>query len=225
MSVHTERELAALLAAAIETEAEYPSSLKLLEQLQATKTAAQLLLLAIASQQFRPLLTDGNEQLKNEREGAAFLRDIAARVARAQERNPRASGAGRPKAIMLVSGEWPSARKICALMIGIRWRLERGNWPGQHNSEAQGYCEELWKAAGGAPHGEIASPNGALTAWRPHLRVAKQYEGHPVGAFLSGIITAPIRQRITPLSRRYYTHPRSPRATDGVVLHLRGTLN
>jgi hypothetical protein len=210
----TETELAALLAAAIESEAEYPSSLKLLEQIQATEKAARYLLLAIADQRFRPLIIKSAEQLENEREGIAFLRDIAARSAQVQKQNPRASGAGRPKGIVRAGGKWPSALEICALMVGIRWRKEHKRWPGQHNPEAQRSCERLWILAGGPPHGREASPDGALTAWRIHLRAAYDEAQHPVGAFFANIIAPPIPRRSKPSAlRRFYNYPRSRRPT------------
>ena len=212
MPDQTETELPALLAAAIAGWVDFPSSLKLLKQLEATEKAARLVLAAMANLPFRSLLLENNERIENEREGVALLREIAARCGQALERNRRRSGAGRPKKIIPVVN-WPRPLELCALMVGVRWRLERNRWPGQHNPEAQRCCEELWISAGGAPHGKIASPDGALTAWRIHLKAAKQYEAQPIGAYLAHIIAPPIRRRLkSPLPRSLYDYPRSMRA-------------
>ena len=201
------KKLVNMLAAAIEGDAEYPSSLKLLGRLKAVENAAQLLLNEILNQQFRALLLDSNEWMANEREGVALLKDIAARAARAQEKNARNPRRGRPK-MMRAASDRPSALELCALMVGIIWRAMHHRWPGKNNPDAQHLCERLWTAAGGAKHGVIAR-DGALTAWRNHLKVARQYEApHPWGAMLASIIMPkPTPKRATRSIR--YTYPRS----------------
>jgi hypothetical protein len=205
------KKLVNMLAAAIEGDAEYPSSLKLLGRLKAVENAAQLLLNEILNQQFRALLLDSNEWMANEREGVALLKDIAARAARAQEKNARNPRRGRPK-IMRAASDRPSALELCALMVGIIWRAVRHRWPGKNNCEAQCWCERMWIAAGGAPHGAIAR-DGALTAWRNHLKAAKRYEPpHPVGERISHILSGSAPNRLKPRPgalRRFYVHPRS----------------
>jgi hypothetical protein len=204
--------LIAMLAAAIESRANDLSSLDLLERLKTTEKAARWLLDVIDNLQFRALLIDSNEWMENEREGVAFLRDMAARAAQAQERNPPNEGPGRPKTIIPATG-WPSALELCALMVGLRWRALHPQWPGKNNPEAQCWCERMWIAAGGAPHGAIARDR-ALTAWRNHLKTAKRYQPpHPIGERIAHILSgsAP-KKRPEPRAgsfRRFYVDPRS----------------
>jgi hypothetical protein len=203
--------LIAMLAAAIESQADEPSSLDLLDRLNRTEKAARWLLDVRANLRFRGLLIDSNKWMKNEREGVAFVRDMAARAALARERNPLNEGRGRPKRIVPAT-DWPSALELCAVMVGVRWRTQHHRWPGKNNCEAQRWCERMWIAAGGAPHGAIAR-DGALTAWRNHLKTAKQYElPHPVGERISHILSGTAPKRLKPRPgalRRFYVHPRS----------------
>jgi hypothetical protein len=205
------KKLVALLAAAIEGDAEYHlSSRKLLGRLNAVENAARLLLDEIPDPQFRALLVDSSEWMASEHDGFALLRDIAARAAEAQERNPRSPGPGRPIRVRSVSGR-PSALEICALMAGIVWRWQYGRRPGQKNSAAQRLCEQLWTAAGGTRHGNIARA-GALTAWRTHLVAARQYEApQPWGAMLARIMAESMKPKRAPPPRglrAYWTYSR-----------------
>jgi hypothetical protein len=203
--------LIAMLAAAIESRADDPSSLKLLDWLKTTEKAARWLLAVTSNLRFRALLIDSNDWMENEREGVAFLRDMAVRAAQAQDRNPPNEGRGHPKMI-IPSTSWPSALELCALIVGLRWRALHHRWPGRDNPEAQCWCERIWIAASGAPHGAIAR-DGALTAWRHHLKTAKQFEGpHPMGERIAHILSGSTPKRPEPRTgtlRRSYTHPRS----------------
>jgi hypothetical protein len=200
----TDGELTHILATVISEEADYPSSVELLEQLEATQKAALYVLAAITNKKFRTLLIGGNGRFENEREGFALLVDLAARAAQARERNPRAPGPGRPKAIIPFSS-WPNALDFCALMVGMIQTKERGRWPS--NPKAYQLCEQFWTAAGGMPHGGLAAIDGSLTAWRLHLRNAQRYRPpHPVGAWLANIIAPPTqepRPRIAQFRHRF----------------------
>jgi hypothetical protein len=192
--------LIGMLAAAIQSRAHDPSSLDVIEGFETTEKASLLLLSVIGNLRFRSLLIDNNEWMEDERAGIGFLRDLATLAAQALDRNPRNKGRGRPKTIIPAT-TWPSALDLCALMVGLRWRALHSQWPGRDNPAAQRWCEQMWKAAGGAPHGGVAACDGALTAWRSHLKSAKQYEPpHPVGSRIKDILAAAAKQRSKPRS-------------------------
>ena len=199
-----------ILAYAIRHEAKLPSAPDSLARLRAAENAAQLLLREIVDPQFRALLIAGNERLENETEGVHLLWDVVARVAQAQERNRPNRGPGSPRKVRPAFDD-PNALELCALMVGMLWRVMHNRWPGKDNPGAQGLCEGLWKMAGGKPHGAMAR-NGRLTAWRDHLKAARQYEApHPTGAGLAGMLapSAPSREKPRPGGlRRFYKHPR-----------------
>jgi len=204
--------LVQMLAYAITREAEAPSPAELLTRLKDVENAAQLLLRAIADPLLRALLVDRDEWLENENEGAALLRDIAAKATEAQMRNPPNKGPGHPKSVLPIF-IGPHARELCALMTGLIWRVIHRRWPGQKNPEAHRLCEGLWLAAGGAPHGGLAARDGALTAWRLHLRAAKQYQPpHPAGERLARIMAPPAPKRESGLRRSLALRSMSCRA-------------
>jgi hypothetical protein len=201
--------LIGMLAAAINSRD--PSSLDVIERLQRTEKAALWLLGVIADQRFRAQLVDCNDWMENEREGGALLRNMAVRAAQALERNQRSKRRGRPKKI-IPPISFPTALEFCALIVGLRWEEQCHRWPRRDNSQAQLLCEELWKRAGGNPHGAIAR-DGALTAWRAHLKTAKEYAPpHPVGERVKHILVEAIpKERCKPRPRnfrRHYVYPR-----------------
>jgi hypothetical protein len=208
-----------MLAYAITREAVAPSAPELLARLKEVESAAQLLLRAIADPLLRALFVDRDEWLENENGGAALLfRDIAAKAAEAQERNLPNKGPGRPKGVLPIF-IGPNALELCALMIGLNWRAIHDRWPGYKNPEAHRRCEGMWLAAGGAPHGGPAARDGALTAWRHHLKAAQQYEPpHPAGERLAHIMAPPVPKRAKPPAwpggfRQFYDDPRSRKGT------------
>jgi hypothetical protein len=98
----------------------------------------------------------------------------------------------------------------------MAWKTKyMGEWPGHWNSLAQLICEQLWRKAGGVPHGGLAARDGSLTAWRKYIVAARRYyPPHPAGKLVEHILAGdpPKRrpQRTDEQSRRWrraYDHP------------------
>lgn len=79
-------------------------------------------------------------------------------------------------------GSGPDALEHCALIVTMIGPKGTGELPGQWNPDAHQACENLWLAAGGAPHG----------GWR--LRLARSLRGAAIWSLPGSDICQRTRQ-------------------------------
>lgn len=173
------------LAFAISREVEYPRRPEFRKRLDKIRDAAALLLGEMADTRMTALLYGnetkwtGNGFTTEEVALGCGLNDLLRRTATASA--AIAVRPGRDKHYDDPS-RGPDALEYCALIVATVWRAHAGKWPGNKNPHAFELCEALWKAAGGAAHGGLASENGALSAWRRHLTASKKFRApHDAG--------------------------------------------
>jgi hypothetical protein len=181
-----------MLVFAIKRDAEHPSEPELVNRLQALASAAELVLSETSDPLLRGLFLETDEWLESEPQGVAMLEDTLRRVAQARKRFPPQRKRGAPKRVLPVSSgpgpSGPGPLEYCALIAGMLWKAHYGCWPSKDDPAAHGLCEGFWitalrvaeaklsaRRARVGPHGGVAATDGALTAWRRHLKSAKQY--------------------------------------------------
>jgi hypothetical protein len=134
-------------------------------------------------------------------------RDLRERIERVLARAPKQ---GRGKLYPDVANG-PDALEHCALIVTMLCQQGTGHLPYQWRSAVHELCEQLWRAAGGEPHGGLAAKDGALSAWRRHLVAAKRYlPSHAAGMLIEHILSPPqTERRLTPSKpfREFYNHP------------------
>jgi hypothetical protein len=138
-----------------------------------------------------PLLRGHDDALPYEIEGITMLRELLKRTSAFKRMNPRRKG--RSRSYLALTGG-PSAKELCALMVGMRWKMQRGKWPGQRNPEADRLCEDLWQNAGGEAHGVNRPDPNAVNPpdpyWRRYLKQAKQFlPPHRAGERVRDLLT------------------------------------